>query len=371
MNEAVRLNRRSDQLLSPYRLGKLQLPNRVVMAPLTRNRAALGNVPTSLMATYYAQRAGAGLLISEATQVSPDGQGYEATPGIHSPEQIEGWQDVTRAVHARGGRIFLQLWHVGRVSHISLQPFGRAPIAPSAIRANTKTFIGGDFTEVSEPRALRRDEIPGIIEVFRQGAVNAIDAGFDGVELHGANGYLLDQFLRDGANRRDDDYGGSIENRARLLLEVLAAVIAEVGTERVGIRLSPVTPSNDIADSNPQALFDYLIGRIDRLAPVYIHVIEGATGGARDHAPFDYAGLRKAFRGTYIANNGYTAQTARAAVESGAADLVAFGKAFIANPDLVERLRLNAPLNAPDKATFYGGGAKGYTDYPTLAPQET
>jgi N-ethylmaleimide reductase len=372
MNEVARLNSASDKLLSPYRLGPLELPNRVVLAPLTRNRAALGNVPTSLMARYYAQRASAGLLISEATQVSPDGQGYEATPGIHSPEQIEGWQDVTKAVHARGGRIFLQLWHVGRVSHISLQPAGRAPVAPSAIRAKTKTFIGGTFADVSEPRALRRDEIPGIVDLFRQGTINALDAGFDGVEVHGVNGYLLDQFLRDGANKRDDDYGGSIENRARLLLEVLGAVIDEAGADRAGIRLSPVTPANDLSDSNPQALFAHLIGEIDRLAPVYIHVVEGATGGARDFgAPFDYTALRKGFRGTYVANNGYTPETARAAVESGAADLVAFGKPFLANPDLVERLRLNAPLNEPDKATFYGGGAKGYTDYPTLELQQT
>ena len=322
MNEVVRPNVAVSKLLSPYRLGALDLPNRLVMAPLTRNRAAAGNVPTPLMAEYYAQRASAGLLISEATQVSPDGQGYEGTPGIHSPEQIEGWRKVTDAVHARGGRIFLQLWHVGRVSHTSLQPGGAAPVAPSAIRANTKTFLGGAFTEVSEPRALRLDELPGIVEKFRKGARNALDAGFDGVELHGANGYLLDQFLRDGANKRDDDYGGSVENRARLLLEVLDAVIGEAGAERVGIRLSPVTPANDLSDRDPTAVYDYLIGEIDRLAPIYIHVIEGATGGDREFGqPFDYAALRNRFRGTYVANNGYTAAGAGAAVESGAADL--------------------------------------------------
>ncbi len=321
MNEVVRPNVAVSKLLSPYRLGALDLPNRLVMAPLTRNRAAAGNVPTPLMAEYYAQRASAGLLISEATQVSPDGQGYEGTPGIHSPEQIEGWRKVTDAVHARGGRIFLQLWHVGRVSHTSLQPGGAAPVAPSAIRANTKTFLGGAFTEVSEPRALRLDELPGIVEKFRKGARNALDAGFDGVELHGANGYLLDQFLRDGANKRDDDYGGSVENRARLLLEVLDAVIGEAGAERVGIRLSPVTPANDLSDRDPTAVYDYLIGEIDRLAPIYIHVIEGATGGDREFGqPFDYAALRNRFRGTYVANNGYTAAGAGAAVESGAAD---------------------------------------------------
>lgn len=354
-------------LLSPYRLGRLELPNRLVMAPLTRNRAALGNVATSLMATYYAQRASAGLIISEATQVSPDGQGYEATPGIHSPEQIEGWQDVTRAVHRAGGRIFLQLWHVGRVSHISLQPFGRAPVGPSGIKARTKTFIGGAFADVSEPRALRRDEIPGVIEAFRRGAFNALDAGFDGVEVHGANGYLLDQFLRDGVNNRDDEYGGPVANRARLTLEVLRGVIDEVGWARVGIRISPVTPANDMSDSNPQALFTYLVGAIDKLAPVYIHVVEGATGGARDFAPFDYAALRNAFRGTYVANNGYTPKTAQTAIDRNAADLVAFGKSFLANPDLPDRVRAGADLNEPDTATFYGGGAKGYTDYPALS----
>lgn len=356
-------------LFDPHRLGALELPNRIVMAPLTRNRAALGNVPTLLTAKYYAQRASAGLIISEATQVAPDGQGYEATPGIHSPEQIEGWREVTKAVHANGGRIFLQLWHVGRVSHVSLQPGGQPPVAPSAIRANTKTFIGGEFIETSPPRALRLDEIPGVIAAFRRGAANAIAAGFDGVELHGANGYLLDQFLRDGTNRRDDAYGGSIIKRARLLIEVLIEVIREVGAERVGVRLSPVTPSNDISDSDPSLLFAHLINRIDALAPVYIHVVEGATGGDRNFgAPFDYGMLRRNFRGTYIANNGYELGSATEAVASGRADLIAFGKAFLANPDLVARLRANAPLNTPDKTTFYGGGAKGYTDYPALEP---
>ncbi len=354
-------------LFEPYRLGALELANRIVMAPLTRNRAALGNVPTSLMAEYYAQRAGAGLIISEATQVVPEGQGYEATPGIHSDAQIEGWREVTKAVHAKGGRMFLQLWHVGRVSHVSLQPGGQAPVAPSAIRANTKTFVGGAFLETSPPRALRLDEIPGVIAGFRRGAANATAAGFDGVELHGANGYLLDQFLRDGTNQRDDAYGGSIENRSRLLLETLAAVIAEVGAERTGVRLSPVTPSNDMTDSDPMTLFSHVVERIDAMAPVYIHVVEGATGGDRRFgAPIDYDVLRGKFRGTYIANNGYDLATATAAVTNGHADLVAFGKPFLANPDLVERLRRAAPLNEPDKATFYGGSAKGYTDYPAL-----
>jgi N-ethylmaleimide reductase len=360
------------KLFGPFRLGKTLVPNRIVMAPLTRNRASAGNVPGPLAAEYYAQRASAGLIITEATQVSPEGQGYGGTPGIHSPAQIDGWRRVTKAVHAHGGRIFLQLWHVGRVSHVSLQPGGRAPVAPSAIRANTRTFIDGNFVETSAPRALAVEEIPSIVEAFRRGAANALSAGFDGVEVHGANGYLLDQFLRDGANKREDGYGGSVENRSRFLLEVLGAVIAQAGGDRVGIRLSPVTPSNDIADSDPKALFAYLVPKIDALQPVYIHVVEGATGGDREFgAPFDYAALRRAFHGAYIANNGYTPTLAKEAIESGRADLVAFGKPFIANPDLVERLRRDAPLSVPDTATFYGGGAKGYIDYPAIETATT
>jgi N-ethylmaleimide reductase len=269
-------------------------------------------------------------------------------------------------VHARGGRIFLQLWHVGRISHTSLQANGSAPVGPSAIRAKGKTFVGGAFTDISEPRALELSEIPGIIESFRRGAANALEAGFDGVEIHGANGYLLDQFARDGANKRTDAYGGAIENRAKLMLEVAKAVTAEAGAERTGIRISPVTPSNDISDSNPQPLFDYIVDHLNALRLVYIHVIEGATGGPRDVAPFDYGSLRKRFKGAYVANNGYDFELANKVLSAGKADLIAFGKLFIANPDLVERLKRGAPLNAPDKATFYGGDAKGYTDYPAL-----
>lgn len=353
-------------LFDSYRLGSLTLRNRVVMAPLTRNRAAAGNVPTALMAEYYAQRASAGLIVAEATQVVPEGQGYQDTPGIHSAAQIAGWKQVTDAVHARGGRIFLQLWHVGRVSHVSLQPGGQAPVAPSAIRAKTKTFVGGAFTDVSEPRALRLDEIPAIIEGYRRGAANAIAAGFDGVEIHGANGYLLDQFLRDGINQRTDAYGGSIENRARLMLEVTEAIVKEIGADRTGIRLSPVTPANDAIDSNPQPLFNYVVEQLDRLGLVYIHAIEGATGGPRDNLPFDYGALRSRYRGTWIANNGYDRALAENAVASGRADLIAFGRLFISNPDLVERLRNDSPLAQLNRATLYGGGAEGYTDYPAL-----
>jgi len=356
----------SSKLFEPFKLGPITLPNRAVMAPLTRNRALAGLVPNPLAVEYYGQRASAGLLITEATQISQQGQGYQDTPGIYSEEQIAGWRKVTDRVHARGGRIFLQLWHVGRISHTSLQANGGAPVAPSPIRANGKTFVGGTFADVSEPRALELIEIPGIIDSFRQGAANAIAAGFDGVEIHGANGYLLDQFAKDGANKRTDAYGGGIENRAKLMLEVAKAVTSEVGSERTGIRISPVTPSNDISDSNPQPLFDYIVDHLSALKLVYLHVVEGATGGPRDIAPFDYQSLRNRFKGAYIANNGYDFPLANKVLSANEADLIAFGKLFIANPDLVERFKRGAPLNNPDKATFYGGGAKGYTDYPAF-----
>src|SRR5665647_1461804 len=249
----------SSKLFEPYQLGPITLSNRVVMAPLTRNRAAPGMVPSPLAVDYYGQRASAGLLITEASQISQQGQGYQDTPGIYSKEQVAGWRKVTDRVHERGGRIFIQLWHVGRISHVDLQANKQAPVGPSAIRAKGKTFVNGTFADVSEPRALALDEIPGIIEGFKQGAINAIEAGFDGVEIHGANGYLLDQFAKDGANKRTDSYGGSIENRARLMLEVARAVAREIGPEKTGIRISPVTPANDVTDSNPQALFNYIV----------------------------------------------------------------------------------------------------------------
>ena len=356
----------SPKLFESYKLGPITLSNRVVMAPLTRNRAVAGMVPNPLAVDYYGQRASAGLLITEASQISQQGQGYQDTPGIYSKEQVAGWRKVTDRVHDKGGRIFIQLWHVGRISHVDLQENKQAPVAPSAIRAKGKTFVNGTFADVSEPRALTLEEIPGIIEGFRRAAANAIEAGFDGVEIHGANGYLLDQFAKDGANKRTDAYGGSIENRARLMLEVAKAVSAEAGPGRTGIRISPVTPANDISDSNPQPLFDHIVDHLNALKLVYIHVIEGATGGPRDIAPFDYASLRKRFAGAYMANNGYDLELANKVLAAGEADLIAFGKAFISNPDLVERLKRGAPLNAPDKATFYGGGAKGYTDYPVL-----
>lgn len=265
-------------LFQPYNLGPISLTNHIVMAPLTRNRAGAGLVPSELAATYYAQRATAGLLITEATQISAQAQGYQDTPGIYTPAQIDGWRKVTDAVHAKGGHIFVQLWHVGRISHVDLQPGGAAPVAPSAIRAETKTFVNNGFADVSEPRALELDEIKDIIEDFRKASANAIAAGFDGVEIHGANGYLLEQFLKDGANQRTDEYGGSIENRARLLLEVVAAVKDEIGAERTGVRISPVSPANAISISDPQPQYDYLVEQLDALGIVYLHVVEGATG---------------------------------------------------------------------------------------------
>ena len=353
-------------LFSPARFGDLALANRVVMAPLTRNRAGAGLVPSPLAAEYYAQRAGAGLIITEATQVSRGAQGYLDTPGIYTPDQVTGWRAVADAVHAKGGRIVVQLWHVGRISHSSLLPEGVQPVAPSAIRANAKTFTADGFVDVSEPRALALEEIPGVIDEFRTAARNAIDAGFDGVEIHGANGYLIDQFLRDGANHRDDAYGGSIENRTRFLFEVVKAVADEIGAGRVGVRLSPVTPAGDLRDSDPQPLFERAVERLDTLGIAYIHVIEGATGGDRNVAPFDYPALRRRFSGAWIVNNGYDRAMALDAVASQQADAVAFGVPYLANPDLVMRLEQDAPLNTPDSDTFYGGGAKGYTDYPTL-----
>ena len=353
-------------LFEPYALGHLTLANRIVMAPLTRNRAGKGLVPSEFAPEYYSQRASAGLLISEATQISQQGQGYQDTPGIYSPAQIDGWRAVTDAVHAKGGRIFAQLWHVGRISHVDLQPDGGAPVAPSALRAESKTFVNNSFVDVSEPRALELEELPGIINDFRQAAANAIKAGFDGVEIHGANGYLLDQFAKDGANLRDDAYGGSIVNRARLLLEVASAVASEIGPQRTGIRISPVSPANGITSSDPQAQFDYIVDQLSALDLVYLHVVEGATGGPRDVAPFDYAGLRRRFKNTYIANNGYDLALAKQQLAENKADLFAFGRPFIANPDLVERLKTGAPLAELDPNTLYGGGAAGYIDYPTL-----
>ena len=364
-------------LFDPLQVGKLHLPNRIVMAPLTRNRAP-DAIPTPMMAQYYAQRASAGLLVTEATAISAEGQGYADVPGLYGTEQLDGWKTVTQAVHERQGRIVVQLWHVGRVSHVDLQPDGQLPVAPSAIVAHTKTYVikdgVGKFVPTSEPRALDATELPRIVHDYRHAARHAMSTcGFDGVEVHGANGYLLDQFLKTGSNQRTDDYGGTIENRARLLLEVMRAVVGEVGGGRTGVRLSPVTPANDVHDDDPQALFEYVVRELAPLGLAYLHIIEGATGGPREipDRPFDYTALRNAYRsaggkGAWMVNNGYDKAMAEQALASGAADLVAFGKPFISNPDLVERLRRGAALNEWDKTTFYGGGAKGYIDYPAL-----
>jgi len=356
------------KLFTPIRIGDIELKNRVVMAPLTRNRASRGtDAPNDLNVEYYRQRAGAGLIVTEGTQVSQQGQGYVWTPGMYSDAQIAGWRKITDAVHAEGGKIIAQLWHVGRVSHVSLQPGHGAPVAPSPLQAKTKTYIESGFTEVSAPRELALSEIPAIIGDFVKAAENAKAAGFDGVEIHGAHGYLIDQFLRDDSNKRTDAYGGPLENRVRFALEVVEAVAKVFGKGRVGIRISPVSPANDARDSDPQALFTHLVTRLNDTGIAFIHVVEGATRDARDYLPFDYKALRQAFKGAYIANNSFDRALAIETIENGDADAVAFGRLFIANPDLVERLERNAPLNEPDVATFYGGDAKGYTDYPLLS----
>lgn len=357
-----------EKLFTPFKAGALELPNRVVMAPLTRNRALPdGDVPHALNAEYYAQRASAGLIITEASQISPQGKGYAWTPGIYSDAQIAGWRAVTDAVHQAGGRIVVQLWHVGRVSHNVLQPDGVDPVAPSAIVARTKTYDGKNFVPTALPRALGIDEIPGIVADYGRAARRALEAGFDGIEIHAANGYLIDQFLRDGSNHRTDAYGGPIENRARLLREVVEAVTAAIPADRVGIRFSPFSNANDVSDSDPMATFSHAIEQIAPAGLAYLHMVEGQTGGSRDLPPgCDIQALRRLFKGAYLANNGYDRDLAISAVAEGRADMIAFGKLAIANPDLAERLERNAPLNAPDKATFYGGGAAGYTDYPRL-----
>ena len=368
-------------LFDPVQAGSLPLATRIAMAPLTRNRAP-GALANARMAAYYRQRAnpatGAGLIVTEATAISHQGQGYADVPGIWSAEQVAAWKQVTDAVHAEGGKIVMQLWHVGRVSHTSLQPGGAAPVAPSAITAKTKTVLLIDgqaqFVDTSAPRALETSELPGIVQDYRRAAANAIAAGFDGVEVHAANGYLIDQFLRSGSNQRSDAYGGSVENRARLLGEVMQAVTQEIGGGRTGIRISPVTPANDASDENPQPLFEHVVQQLAPLGLAYVHVIEGSTGGPRDHqqgpTPFDYAALRQAYRaaggqGAWMVNNGYDLTLAQQSLASGA-DIVAFGRPFIANPDLSARLKQGGPFNTLDRATLYGGGDAGYLDYRTL-----
>jgi N-ethylmaleimide reductase len=369
-------------LFSPLKIGELHLAHRVVMAPLTRLRSTQpGDVPNALNAAYYGQRATqGGLLISEATQISRQGKGYPAAPGIHSAEQVEGWKLVTKAVHDKGGFIFLQLWHVGRVSHSSLHPETGLPVSASAIAiADGAKALTADFQQVpfETPRALDSSELPGIVDDYRRAAVNALAAGFDGVEVHSANGYLLDQFLEDKTNHRTDEYGGSIENRARLLLEVMDAVIGVWGKGRVGVRLSPYGTFSDMGDSNPVALFSYVLEQLSAREIAYAHVIEPRTSGSGGGAPMDDAApltshiFRKAFAGVLISAGGYTAATGNDTIAEGFADAIAYGRLFIANPDLVERFREDAPLNTPDRSSFYGGTEKGYTDYPALEQVET
>src|SRR5580692_5052276 len=349
-------------LFLPYQLGDLELSNRLVMAPMTRSRAVEGNVPNPLAATYYAQRASAGLIVSEATQVSPRGVGYIRTPGIHSAAQVAGWKTVADAVHRAGGKIFLQLWHVGRISHPDFHG-GDLPVAPSAVAAEGEVFTAKGPQKMVTPRALDLGEIGGIVEQFRTGAANAKAAGFDGVELHGANGYLLDQFTRDGANKRTDNYGGSVKNRVRLPLEVTEAVIGVWGADRVGYRISPNAAFNSMSDSNPVQTFSYLAEELNKLGIVYLHVIDPIADGAKRLSPL----LRRKFDRSLIVNGGFDLDTANAAIGNGTADLVAFGTPFLANPDLPKRYRIKAPLNAPNQATFYAGEDKGFTDYPALA----
>ena len=352
-------------LFSPITLGAITLKNRMVMAPLTRNRAGEGGVPHDLNVAYYAQRATAGLIVTEATPISDMAHGYPALPGIYTDAQVAGWKKVVDAVHAKGCKIILQIWHVGRISHPSLLPNGALPVAPSAIKPAGQAFTYAGLQDYVTPRSLDASELPAIVQDYVHATKCALAAGFDGVEIHAANGYLLDQFLRDGSNKRADNYGGSFENRTRLLMEVTQAVVNVIGADKVGVRLSPVNPFNDMHDSNAQALFNYVADSLNQFNLAYLHVVEGDIGG-EDAQAFDFVALRRHFNNAYMANLGYDKARGNAAIASGFADCVAFGVPFLANPDLVVRYKQDAPLNAADEATFYGGTEKGYTDYPFL-----
>ncbi|MBL4684852.1 MAG: alkene reductase [Nannocystaceae bacterium] len=355
-------------LFDPLALGPYSLSNRVFLAPMTRGRATADAVPTPRMAKYYAQRASGGLLISEGVQVSPQGVGWQCAPGIWTDEMVEAWKPVPEAVHAAGGRIFMQLWHLGRVSHPDFQN-GAAPVGPSAIAAAGESHTPGGKKSYVTPRALKADELPGIVQDFVRGAKNAIAAGFDGIELHAANGYLLDQFIRDGANKRDDDYGGSIENRWRFPLEVAAAVAAAIGAERTGIRVSPTGRYNDMGDADPVGSYTYGAQQLSKLGVVYLHAVEPVPGHMMHNpdGPAVLPALREHFSGIVVTNGGFEAESAAAVLKEGLADAVAFGMPFLANPDLVQRLKTGAEQNAPDFATFYSDTDKGYADYPALA----
>ncbi len=358
-------------LFTPIRLGAIEAPNRIIMAPLTRMRAGPNRVPTQLMVEYYAQRAAAGLIVNEATAISQQGTGCPNSPGIYTEEQISGWQKVTGAVHKAGGRIFLQLWHMGRISHPSFQADGALPVAPSAIAPRTgQVLTERGMQPYVTPRALAKEELPGIVMQYAIAADHAKTAGFDGVEIHNANGYLLDQFLRDGTNQRRDEYGGPVRNRARLTLEVTDAVTQVWGADRVGIRFSPGGVFNDMHDSNPLETFSHVLHELNRFKLAYAHLIVSTKDDLEHGAtPVPLAALRKEFHGPLIVANGFTYETATQVLADGLADAVAFGRLFIANPDLPERFRLDAPLNALEEATLYGGSKKGYTDYPAMGPQ--
>lgn len=357
-------------LFTPLQLGAIQLPNRIIMAPLTRSRAGEGNAPTPLNAEYYAQRASAGLIITEATQVCDTAQGYPNTPGIHTDAQTVGWRAVAEAVHAAGGRIVTQLWHTGRISHPLFQPNGALPLAPSAIAAQGQLYTGQGMEPFPTPRALETAEIPALVRHFADAAKRAVfDAGLDGVEIHGANGYLIDQFLRDRTNHRTDQYGGNVENRARFLLEILEATTHAIGADRVGLRLSPTGGFNDMGDSDPLGHFTTIAKTLNSFNLAYLHVIEGLPGNAMAPAPglpHVAAALRAVYKGAIILNGGYSHAAADAALAKGEADAISFGEQFLANPDLPTRFARKAALNEPDRASYYGGGAKGYTDYPAL-----
>lgn len=353
-------------LLSPIKIGNYNLKNRIFMAPMTRCRSVENNIPNEMMARYYAQRASAGLIITEATQISTRGIGYPHTPGIHTSAQVEGWKQVTKAVHQSGGKIFLQLWHVGRISHPAFHG-GELPLAPSAIKPDGKIYTPEGMKEFVTPHPLSTGEIKIVVEQYVQGAKNAMEAGFDGVEIHGANGYLIDQFLRDGTNTRDDEYGGPVENRARFLFEIIEGICAAIGSEKTGLRLSPSGTFNDMKDSDPTNHFTYICEKLNSYNLAYLHIIDALEGDIRHGANVvDLSVLRKAYKGVLIANGGYTKERGNKAIQSGLADAVAFGALFLANPDLPERFKTDAPLNSPNPDTFYTQGEEGYLDYPTM-----
>lgn len=361
------MEKSKNPLLTNYSLGEMELPNRVIMAPMTRSRAGEGNVPNELNTEYYKQRSSAGLIISEGTQISEQGVGYPWTPGIHTDAQIEGWKKVTDAVHEAEGRIFAQIWHVGRISHPDFHD-GDLPVAPSAVKPEGQAFTAEGLKDFVEPRALETDEIPGIVEDYAQAARSAIEAGFDGVEIHGANGYLIDQFIQDSTNKRTDQYGGSVENRARFALEVTEAVTDAIGSGKVGIRLSPSGEFNDMHDTNPKHTFTYLINQLNKFDLAYLHLIEPLSDVSDmsnylvNVTPY----FRDIYNGTIITCGGYTRESGIEAIREGDTDLVAYAQLFLANPDLPERFAVNAELNEPDSDTFYGGDKEGYTDYPFM-----